>query len=85
MIMAEFGTLKQTLTCQISCRWLYSIALYSIALEKQKKNEILPHYQLRHRVAAPPSGVETKLNVGEQLQALPYPKISKSLLSFNAL
>ena len=42
-----------------------------------------PHFQLRHPVLAPPSGVETKLNVGAQLQTFPYPTISKPLLSSN--
>jgi len=32
-----------------------------------------PHFQLRRPVVAPPSGVETKLNVGVQLQSFPYP------------
>ena len=39
-----------------------------------------PHFQLRHPVLAPPSGVETKLNVGAQLQTFPYPTISKPLV-----
>jgi len=43
-----------------------------------------PHFQLWHSVVAPPSGIETKLNVDAQLQTFPYPTISKPLLSSNA-
>jgi len=49
------------------------------------KNEpqILPQLQLQHPVVVPRSSIETKLNMGAQLQTFPYPTISKPLLSSN--
>jgi len=49
-----------------------------------EKNQVLPHFQLRHPVMAQPSGVNTKLNMGAQLQTFHYPTISKPLKSSNA-
>jgi len=63
--------------CQISSGLVYSIALTD-------KAPNFPHFQLWHSVVAPPSGIETKLNVDAQLQTFPYPTISKPLLSSNA-
>jgi len=41
----------------------------------------IPHFQLRHLVVVPSSGVDTKLNIGAQLQTFLYPLIPKPLLS----
>jgi len=48
---------------------------------KGEKPQVLPHFQLRHPMLAPPNDVQTKFNMGAQLQTLPYQKISKPLLA----
>jgi len=63
---------RYTLTCQISSRSVYSVALC------WRKTPILPFFGLRHLVLSLIGNSLTKLNTGAQLQAFPYPAASKS-------
>jgi len=62
----------------------FSGLVYSIVLERRKNRQNFPHFQLQHFAVVPPSGIETKLNVGTQLQTFPHPTTSKPLLSSDA-
>ena len=44
------------------------------------KTSFLPHFQLWHLVVAPPSVIETKLNVDAQIQTFPCPTILQDAL-----
>ena len=68
-----------TLTCQISSR-----SVYSVALCWQKKPQFLPFFGLRHLVMSPIVNSLRKLNMGAQLQTFPYPTVSKLFLYANA-
>ena len=76
--MVKFRTRKQTLQCTLVCQ-ISSGSFFSC----QQKSQILQHYQFRHPVVAPSSNVETKLNVGAQLQTFPIQRYQKSRLSSN--
>ena len=65
---------RYTLTCQISSRSVYSVALCS------RKTQFLPFFGLRHLVVSPIGSSLRKLNTGAQPQTFPYPKLSKSFL-----
>jgi len=67
-----------TLTCQISSRSVYSVALC------WRKLHFLPFFGLQHLVVSPIGSSLTKLNTDAQLQTFPYPTLSKSFLYSNA-
>ena len=69
---------RYTLTCQISSRSFYSVALC------WRKPPIFAVFGLRHLVLSPTGNSLTKLNTGAQLQTFPYPTASKSFLYINA-
>jgi len=58
--------------------------VYSIAPEKQKKNNFAV-FQTCHYVVALPNVVKTKLNVGAQLQTFPFPMVPRLFPYSNAL
>ena len=72
-----------TLTCQISSRSVYSVALWR---RKPPPNfcQFLRFFGLRHLVLSPIGNSLTKLNTVAQLQTFPYPTASKSFLYSNA-
>jgi len=80
-IMVQFATLNQTYNVHKCAKFHLGWFILSPWLTKAPN---FPHFQLWHSVVAPPSGIETKLNVDAQLQTFPYPTISKPLLSSNA-
>ena len=61
---------RYTLTCQISSRSVYSIALC------RRKAHFLPFFGLRHLVLSPIGNSLRKLNTDAQLQTFPYPTAS---------
>jgi len=63
-----------TLTCQISYRSVYSVALC------WRKLPVLPFFGLRHLVLSPIGSSLRKLNTGAQLQTFPYPTASELFL-----
>jgi len=67
-----------SLTCQISSRSVYLVALC------WRKSSIFGVFGLRHLVLSPVGNSLTKLNTGAQLQTFPYPTASKSFLCSNA-
>ena len=67
-----------TLTCQISPRSVYSVALC------WRKTQIFCRFWIRHLVLSPIGNSLTKLNTGAQPQTFPYPTVSKSFLYSNA-
>ena len=73
---------QYTLTCQISSRLVYSVALW----RRKTLNfcQFLRFFGLRHLVLSPIGNSLTKLNTGGQLQTLLYPTASKSFLYSNA-
>ena len=73
---------RSTLTRQISSRSVYSVVLW----RRKTRNfcHILPYFELRHLVVSPIGNSLTKMNTGAQLQAFPYPTVSKSFLYSNA-
>ena len=60
-----------TLTCQISSRSVYSVALC------WRQPPIFAVFWIRHLVLSPIGNSLTKLNTGGQLQTFPYPTASK--------
>jgi len=74
-----YSTPQHTLTCQISCRSVYSVALY------WHKLQFLPFSGLQHLVVSPLGSSLRKLNTGAQLLTFPYPTASKLFLYSNAL
>ena len=66
------------LTCQISSRSVYSVALW------RRNAPIFAVFGLRHLVVLPIGSSLRKLNTGAQLQTFPYPTVSKSFLYSNA-
>jgi len=71
------ANLRRTLTCQISSRSIYSVALW------RQNSQFLPYFRLRHLVVSPAGSNLRKLSTGAQLQTLPYPTVSKSFLYYN--
>ena len=69
---------RYTLTCQISSRSVYSVALC------WRKTPIFAVFGLRHLGLLPTGDSLTKLNAGAQLQTFPYPTASKSFLYSSA-
>ena len=67
-----------TLTCQISSRSVYSVALC------RQKRQFLPYFGLRQLVVSPTGSSLRNLNTGAQLQTFPYPTVSKSFLYSHA-
>jgi len=67
-----------TLTCQISSRSVYSVAL------SWRKPQFLPFFGLRHLVVSPVGSNLRKLDTVAQLQTFPYPTVSKLFLQSNA-
>ena len=67
-----------TLTCQISSRSVYSVALC------WRKTPIFAVFGLRHLGLSPIGNNLTKLNTCAQPQTFPYPSASKSFLYSNA-
>ena len=65
-----------TLTCQISSRSVYSVALW-------RRKIFLPFFGIRHLVVSPIGSSLRKLNTGAQRQTFPYPTVSKSFLCSN--
>jgi len=63
---------------------ILSGSVYCLAVEGRKP-QIMPYFQIQHSSLAPSSSVDTKLNVGVQLQIFLYPKMSLSFLSSNDL
>ena len=80
--MVCYSRPKSTLTCQISSRSVYSIALW----RRKTSNfcQFLRFFGLRHLVVSPIGNSLTKLNTGAQLQTFPYPMASKLFLHSNA-
>ena len=70
---------RSTLTCQISSRPVYSVALW-----RRKNPNFCDFFGLRHLVLSAIGNSLTKLNTGAQLQTFPYPTASKSFLYSNA-
>ena len=70
-----YSTPRYMLTCQISYRSVYSVALW------RRKTLFLSYFRLRHSVVSPVGSNLTKLSTGAQL---PYPTVSKSFLYSNA-
>ena len=56
---------------------------FTLSPVRGKKPQILPQFLLWHSVVMPPSGIDTKLNMGSQLQALCL-TISEVFLSSSA-
>ena len=71
--------LRSPLTCQISSR-----SVYSVALCWQKNPQFLPLLGLRYLVMSPVGINLRKLTMGAQLQTFPYPTASKSFMYSNA-
>jgi len=69
---------RYTLTCQISSRSIYSVALC------WWKPPFLPFFGLRHLVVSPIGSSLKKLNTGAQPRTFAYPTVSKSFLYPNA-
>jgi len=64
-----------TLTCQISSRMVYSVALC------WRKPHFLPFFGLRHLVVSPIGSNLRKLNTGAKLQTFPYPTVSNAFMA----
>ena len=81
-IWCAIADLRSTLTCQISSRSVYSVALW----RRKTANfcQFLRFFGLRHLVLSSIGNNLTKLNTGAQLQTFPYPTVSKSFLSSTA-
>jgi len=69
---------RYTLTCQISYRSVYSVALC------WRKTPILPFFGLQHLLLSQTGSSLRKLDTGTQLQTFPYPTVSKSFPYSNA-
>jgi len=80
LMRAKFSALEQTytLTCEISSRSIYSVALW------RWKSPIFAVFWTSACSVSPTGNSLTKLNTGAQLQAFPYPTVSKSFLYSNA-
>jgi len=65
------------LTCQISSRSVYSVALW------RRKTPIFAVFGLRYSVVSPVGSSLRKLNMGAQRKTFPYPTVSKSFLQSN--
>jgi len=70
---------RYTLTCQISSR-----SVYSVALCWRKTQIFCRFFGLQRLVLSPIGNSWRKLNTGGQLQSFPYPSVSKSFLCSNA-
>jgi len=68
---------RNMLTCQISSRLVYSVALC------RRKTPIFPVLVLQHLVVSLIGSSLRKLKTGAQLQTFPYPTVSKSFLKSN--
>jgi len=55
-----------------------SVVQNHVTFERQTP-QILLYFQVQHLVVTTPSGAETKLNVGAQLQTFPYSTTSKAV------
>jgi len=71
---------RSTLTCQISPRSVYFVALWR---QKNIFFHILSNFGLWHLVVSPIGSSLRKLNTGAQLQTFPCPMVSKSFLYSN--
>ena len=68
-IWCDIPDLWYTLTCQISCRSVYSVALC------WRKPQFLSYFGLRHLVLSLVGNSLTKLNTGAQPQTFRYPTV----------